>query len=96
MELWRTSTVNQRAQNGAFPRLSGCIKIFNKTNDLSMAERVGFEPTVRLPVRRISSAVLSTTQPPLRMRMSAGRASAGSGRTRRSSSEPLRCLDRRP
>jgi hypothetical protein len=31
-----------------------------------MAERVGFEPTVRLPVRRISSAVLSTTQPPLR------------------------------
>jgi hypothetical protein len=31
-----------------------------------VAERVGFEPTVRLPVRRISSAVLSTTQPPLR------------------------------
>jgi hypothetical protein len=30
-----------------------------------VAERVGFEPTVRLPVRRISSAVLSTTQPPL-------------------------------
>jgi hypothetical protein len=32
----------------------------------ALAERVGFEPTVRLPVRRISSAVLSTTQPPLR------------------------------
>ena len=32
-----------------------------------VAERVGFEPTVQLPVRRISSAVLSTTQPPLRM-----------------------------
>jgi hypothetical protein len=31
-----------------------------------MAERVGFEPTVPLRVRRISSAVLSTTQPPLR------------------------------
>jgi hypothetical protein len=31
-----------------------------------MAERVGFEPTVPLPARRISSAVLSTTQPPLR------------------------------
>ncbi len=31
-----------------------------------MAERVGFEPTIRLPVCRISSAVLSTTQPPLR------------------------------
>lgn|GEM_PF-5449679 len=32
-----------------------------------MAERVGFEPTVELPPRRISSAVLSTTQPPLRI-----------------------------
>ncbi len=31
-----------------------------------MAEREGFEPSVQLPVRRISSAVLSTTQPPLR------------------------------
>ena len=34
---------------------------------MKMAERVGFEPTVELPPRRISSAVLSTTQPPLRM-----------------------------
>jgi hypothetical protein len=32
-----------------------------------MAERVGFEPTVLLQVRRISSAVLSTTQPPLQV-----------------------------
>ena len=32
-----------------------------------MAERVGFEPTVPLPARRISSAVLSTSQPPLRI-----------------------------
>ena len=32
-----------------------------------MAEREGFEPPIRLPVCRISSAVLSTTQPPLRM-----------------------------
>ncbi len=31
-----------------------------------MAERERFEPSVQLPVRRISSAVLSTTQPPLR------------------------------
>jgi hypothetical protein len=31
-----------------------------------MAERQGFEPWVPLPARRISSAVLSTTQPPLR------------------------------
>ena len=40
----------------------------NKINNLRkiMAERVGFEPTIRSPVCRISSAVLSTTQPPLR------------------------------
>ena len=31
-----------------------------------MAERVGFEPTIRLPVCRISSAVHSTSLPPLR------------------------------
>ena len=31
-----------------------------------LAEREGFEPSIRLPVCRISSAVLSTTQPPLR------------------------------
>ncbi len=31
-----------------------------------VAEREGFEPSVPLRVRRISSAVLSTTQPPLR------------------------------
>jgi hypothetical protein len=34
--------------------------------NFSMADREGFEPPVRLPVRRISSAVLSTTQPPVR------------------------------
>src|ERR1700745_3480855 len=31
-----------------------------------MAEREGFEPPIQLPVCRISSAVLSTAQPPLR------------------------------
>ena len=31
-----------------------------------VAERVGFEPTLRLPVNRISSAAHSTTLPPLR------------------------------
>jgi hypothetical protein len=31
-----------------------------------LAEREGFEPPIRLPVCRISSAVLSTAQPPLR------------------------------
>ena len=33
---------------------------------LAMAEREGFEPPIRLPVCRISSAVHSTTLPPLR------------------------------
>ena len=34
--------------------------------NLDMAERVGFEPTVRFPVRSLSRRVLSTTQSPLR------------------------------
>jgi hypothetical protein len=42
-----------------------------KTRDISItyivAEREGFEPPIRLPVCRISSAVLSTTQPPLQI-----------------------------
>ena len=42
------------------------------TNNV-LAERVGFEPTIRLPVCRISSAVLSTAQPPLRGRRGAPR-----------------------
>lgn len=76
MDEWRTSAVHQRPYNGALPRLSRKNNLSNEMNDLIMAERVGFEPTVRLPVRRISSAVLSTTQPPLRgiwgMRREAG------------------------
>ena len=66
MELWRTSAVDQRPKNGVLPRIFREVETFNEITDLAMAERVGFEPTVRLPVRRISSAVLSTTQPPLR------------------------------
>lgn len=31
-----------------------------------MAERVGFEPTIRFPVRSLSRRVLSTAQSPLR------------------------------
>jgi hypothetical protein len=33
--------------------------------EFQLADREGFEPPVQLPVRRISSAVLSTTQPPV-------------------------------
>ena len=38
-------------------------------NILLMAERVGFEPTVPLPVRRFSRPLPSTTRPPLRIAM---------------------------
>ena len=43
------------------------VKLYSNINSLQMrlAEREGFEPPIRLPVCRISSAVLSTTQPPL-------------------------------
>ena len=37
-----------------------------------MAEREGFEPSVRLPVRSLSKGVLSTTQPPFRVAGSGG------------------------
>ena len=47
-------------------RLSHREKKSLNDNDICLAEREGFEPPIRLPVRRISSAVLSTTQPPLR------------------------------
>ena len=43
-----------------------------------MAERVGFEPTIPLQVCRISSAVRSTTLPPLRICWSAPSARGGS------------------
>jgi hypothetical protein len=36
-----------------------------KRNQSTMAEREGFEPSIPLRVCRISSAVLSTAQPPL-------------------------------
>ena len=45
--------------------LSGPFQVFRGFWDL-VAEREGFEPPVELPPRRISSAVHSTTLPPLR------------------------------
>jgi hypothetical protein len=41
-----------------------------------MAERVGFEPTVRFPVRSLSRRVLSTAQSPLRGRCRLNRSRA--------------------
>jgi hypothetical protein len=43
------------------PQTARSIKMLER----NLAEREGFEPPIRLPVCRISSAVLSTTQPPL-------------------------------
>jgi hypothetical protein len=52
-----------------------------------MAEREGFEPPVRLPVLRISSAARSTTLPPLRPFGSRGMTVVASP----SEFEPKRC-----
>ena len=41
-------------------------RLYNNRIVKKMAERVGFEPTVPAKARRISSAVHSTTLPPLR------------------------------
>src|ERR1700693_1111563 len=41
-----------------------------------VAERVGFEPTVRFPARSLSRRVLSTAQPPLRGRRRLNRSRA--------------------
>ena len=52
------------AQN---PRCYGGLAAFWSITEMAeMAEREGFEPPVELPPRRISSAVHSTTLPPLR------------------------------
>ena len=59
------------------------VTSFNELADAvegQLAERVGFEPTVRFPAHRISSAAHSTTLPPLReglMRGAARRPGAG-------------------
>jgi len=37
MELWRTSAVNQRPQNGAFPQTTDQIGISNEISGLNMA-----------------------------------------------------------
>ena len=55
----------------------------------ALAERVGFEPTVPSQVRRISSAVLSTTQPPLQVRVERARKLAGEGMQRKPVAERL-------
>ena len=71
-QAFRTIKINDAIYQIA--RLSGDLAIITKglntkKNVKSLfAERVGFEPTIPFQVRRISSAVLSTTQPPLQSR----------------------------
>ena len=47
--------------------------VYQQTTINILAEREGFEPSVQLPVRRISSAVHSTTLPPLQGVIMCGR-----------------------
>jgi hypothetical protein len=58
-----------RKKSAAPSRVPGAARAGGPDNPIParcLAEREGFEPPIRLPVCRISSAVLSTTQPPLR------------------------------
>src|SRR5215218_3960607 len=57
----RVNLVSRQLHAAARHRRSGTLQFSS-----GVAEREGFEPPIRLPVCRISSAVLSTTQPPLR------------------------------
>ena len=61
-----------------------------------MAERVGFEPTVRFPVRSLSRRVLSTAQSPLRGRCNLNRSKGSAFRQSRlihAAKAPLSCAD---
>src|SRR6266540_426274 len=66
-----------------------------------LAEREGFEPPIRLPVCRISSAVLSTAQPPLRraergvLARDAGSNNEGLGAKQGRGGRAMRAADRR-
>ena len=51
------------------PTRSYDIEVVGEKKSSLLAERAGFEPAIPLRVCRISSAVLSTTQPPLRSRL---------------------------
>ncbi len=61
---FRTPVVHSEKWAGLRARKKG--HAFRRSPLISLAERVGFEPTVRLHVRLISSQVHSTTLPPLR------------------------------
>ena len=61
-----------------------------------VAERVGFEPTVRFPVRSLSRRVLSTTQSPLRGRCNLNRSKGSAFRQcglTNAAITPMPCVD---
>ena len=55
-----------------FAKKAKALREIDGESDATMAERVGFEPTVPVKVLRISSAVQSTTLPPLRIHFRPG------------------------
>jgi hypothetical protein len=67
-EQQRTCKERKSAKN---PNLTGyfctVVDVREQWRTIVVAEREGFEPPIRLPVCRISSAVHSTTLPPLRI-----------------------------
>ena len=72
MRMWRITRVTFKYDLGFFldgmpgsPWGTFVIILYFKLLALNMAEREGFEPPIRLPVFRISSAARSTTLPPL-------------------------------
>jgi hypothetical protein len=69
--LQERAGTRRNAREYFLPETPGIARLFGRPWNVAerlLAEREGFEPPIRLPVCRISSAVLSTTQPPLRGR----------------------------
>ena len=66
-----------------FRRFHGDHRVCRSGHASAVAERVGFEPTVRLPVHRISSAAHSTSLPPLREASLSGHEGPSGRRTAR-------------
>src|SRR4029077_3643179 len=64
--LLATSSTRRRKTCLQHSRFASILKYYETPRNKALAEREGFEPPIPLRVCRISSAVLSTTQPPLR------------------------------
>ena len=83
--------------NGARPTRPDCV--IHRKKQYALAERAGFEPAIPLRVCRISSAVLSTAQPPLREVQTASRRALSEGAEPSGGAgvpQALRCEAQRP